>query len=49
MLSDGINNIYNGYWWEIYPAGLALVLTVVAFSLVGDALRDSFEARLRIR
>ncbi len=46
MLSDGINNIYNGYWWEIYPAGLALVLIVVAFSLVGDALRDSFEARL---
>jgi len=49
MLSDGINNIYSGYWWQIYPAGLALVLTVVAFSLVGDALRDSFESRLRSR
>lgn len=49
MLSDGINNIYNGYWWEIYPAGLALVVTVVAFSLVGDALRDSFETRLSTR
>jgi peptide/nickel transport system permease protein len=49
MLSDGINNIYNGYWWEIYPAGLALVITVVAFSLVGDALRDTFETRLSTR
>ncbi len=46
MLSDGLNYIYDGYWWLIYPPGLAIVLTVLAFSFVGDALRDALEVRL---
>jgi peptide/nickel transport system permease protein len=41
MLSNGINYTYDGYWWLIYPPGLAIVLVVVAFNLIGDALRDS--------
>jgi peptide/nickel transport system permease protein len=49
MLSNGINYTYDGYWWLIYPPGLAIVLVVVAFNLVGDALRDSFEVRLQSR
>jgi peptide/nickel transport system permease protein len=47
MLTDGTNYIYAGYWWEIYPAGLAIIITVVGFNLMGDALRDAFESRLR--
>ncbi|GII31776.1 ABC transporter permease [Planotetraspora mira] len=47
MLSDGVNYSYSGYWWLIYPPGLAIVLTVVAFNFIGDAVRDSFESRLR--
>ena len=39
----------NGYWWLIYPAGLCIVLVVVAFNFVGDALRDSLEVRLQRR
>jgi peptide/nickel transport system permease protein len=39
----------QGYWWEIYPAGLAIVLVVVAFNFIGDALRDSLEVRLQTR
>ena len=31
----------TGYWWEIYPAGVAIVLVVVAFNFIGDALRDA--------
>jgi peptide/nickel transport system permease protein len=46
MLSNGLNYIYDGYWWLIYPAGILIVLTVVAFNFVGDALRDAFEVRL---
>jgi peptide/nickel transport system permease protein len=46
MLSTGAQLIYDGYWWEIYPAGVAIVLTVVAFTFVGDALRDSLDVRL---
>jgi peptide/nickel transport system permease protein len=49
MLSSGVNFIFAGDWWLIYPAGVAIVLTVVAFNLVGDGLRDAFEVRLRIR
>jgi peptide/nickel transport system permease protein len=49
MLSAGVNFIFAGDWWLIYPAGVAIVLTVVAFNLVGDGLRDAFEVRLRLR
>jgi peptide/nickel transport system permease protein len=49
MLSNGTNYLYDGYWWEIYPAGIAIVLTVIAFNFIGDALRDSLEVRLQRR
>ncbi|MHB1592576.1 MAG: ABC transporter permease [Streptosporangiaceae bacterium] len=49
MLSNGLNYIYDGYWWLIYPAGLCIVLTVISFNFLGDALRDAFEVRLRQR
>jgi peptide/nickel transport system permease protein len=49
MLSNGTEVIFDGYWWQLYPAGVAIVLTVVAFNFVGDALRDSLDVRLRRR
>ncbi|MGD0441213.1 MAG: ABC transporter permease [Acidimicrobiales bacterium] len=49
MLSSGVLYFYDGYWWEIYPAGLMIVLTVVAFNFIGDALRDASEVRLQRR
>ena len=49
MLTDGLNYIQVGYWWLIYPAGTAIVLTVIAFNFVGDALRDALEVRLQRR
>jgi peptide/nickel transport system permease protein len=49
MLSNGVNYIYDGYWWLIFPAGLAIVVTVIAFNFIGDALRDSLEVRLQKR
>jgi peptide/nickel transport system permease protein len=42
MLSNGLDFSYSGFWWMIYPPGLAIVITVVAFNLVGDGLRDAF-------
>lgn len=47
MLSQGTNYLLDGYWWEAYPAGVLIVVIVVALNLVGDALRDSFDVRLR--
>jgi peptide/nickel transport system permease protein len=49
MLTNGLDYIYDGYWWLIYPAGFAIVLTVMAFNFVGDALRDTFDVRLKQR
>ncbi|MGH7608556.1 MAG: ABC transporter permease [Candidatus Dormibacteria bacterium] len=49
QLSNGTNYVYDGYWWLLYPAGIAIVLTVVAFNFVGDALRDALEVRLQQR
>jgi len=49
MLSAGITYVYDGYWWQVYPAGILIVLTVVAFNFIGDALRDASEVRLQHR
>jgi peptide/nickel transport system permease protein len=49
MLENGVNFLYDGYWWEIYPAGLLIVITVVAFNFIGDGLRDSLDVRLQRR
>jgi peptide/nickel transport system permease protein len=42
MLSDGLNYTFSGFWWLTYPPGVAIVLIVVAFNLIGDGLRDAF-------
>jgi ABC-type dipeptide/oligopeptide/nickel transport system permease subunit len=49
MLANGTQNLLNGYWWEVYPVGLCIVLAVMAMNLIGDALRDALDVRLRRR
>jgi peptide/nickel transport system permease protein len=49
MLNNGVNYMFEGRWWLVYPAGLAIVLTVVAFNFIGDALRAALEVRLQVR
>jgi peptide/nickel transport system permease protein len=49
MLSQGSTFLADGYWWQVYPALIAIILVVVAFNFIGDALRDSFEVRLQER
>ncbi len=49
MLSDGTTYLQDGYWWEVYPALLIIVITVVAFNFIGDALQDAFDVRLQER
>ena len=49
MIANGITYLQDGYWWEVYPALVLIVLTVVAFNFIGDALQDSFQVRLRQR
>jgi peptide/nickel transport system permease protein len=47
MIAAGVQSIYAGYWWEIYPAGIAIIAVVVGFNLLGDGLRDQFDAASR--
>jgi peptide/nickel transport system permease protein len=50
MLSDGLTYLQGGnYWWLIYPPGVAIIITCIAFNFIGDALRDAFETRLQRR
>jgi ABC-type dipeptide/oligopeptide/nickel transport system permease subunit len=49
MLSNGVTYLENGNWWLIYPAGICIVVVVMACNLIGDALRDSLDVRLRRR
>jgi peptide/nickel transport system permease protein len=49
MLSDGITFLYDGYWWMVYPPAVILILTVIGFNLIGDALRDALDVRLQRR
>jgi peptide/nickel transport system permease protein len=46
MVADGRQNLIGAWWVATFP-GLAIVLTVLAFNLVGDGLRDALDPRLR--
>jgi peptide/nickel transport system permease protein len=48
MLSDATPIFGDAWWYMLFP-GLALLLTVLAFNLVGDALQDSLHPRGRRR
>lgn len=47
MLTNGLEYLFDGYWWMIYPAALILIVTVIAFNLIGESIRDSLDVRLR--
>jgi peptide/nickel transport system permease protein len=49
MLYQGTSYLLDGYWWEVYPAGLLIMVTVIAVNLVGDALRETIDSRLTQR
>jgi peptide/nickel transport system permease protein len=49
MLGNAQNAVSNGQWWLVYPVGGCLVLVVMACNMIGDALRDAFDVRLRRR
>ncbi len=47
MIAAGVPLIYSGYWWEIYPAGVAIIAVVIAFNLLGDGLSDRLDSARR--
>ena len=49
MLSDGVQYVYDGYWWQIFPAGFCIVIMITAAIFIGEGLRDAVEVRLQRR
>jgi peptide/nickel transport system permease protein len=47
MLSDSLNAGLVPPWWLVLFPGLAITLTVLAFNLLGDGIRDRLDPRLR--
>ncbi len=39
----------NGFWWMSVGPGVAILLTVFSFNLLGDSIRDILDPRLRDR
>ena len=47
MVAEGANYIVSGEWWLAIFPGLALMLAVFCFNLLGDGLRDLVDPRRR--
>lgn len=46
MLADARNHLRTAPWTMIFP-GLAIMLTVLGFNLMGDGLRDALDPRMK--
>jgi len=47
MLADALNAGIVPPWWLVLFPGLAITITVLAFNLLGDGIRDMLDPRLR--
>jgi ABC-type dipeptide/oligopeptide/nickel transport system permease subunit len=45
MISDASNYYANGYWWYLLFPSLALLITTLAFNILGDSVRDALDPR----
>jgi ABC-type dipeptide/oligopeptide/nickel transport system permease subunit len=46
MLADSLTSLVP-HWWLVFFPGLAITVTVLAFNLLGDGVRDTLDPRLR--
>jgi peptide/nickel transport system permease protein len=47
MLADSRDQLMANKWWLAFFPGIAIVLTVLAFNILGDWLRDFLDPRLK--
>lgn len=47
ILAQSQSYLHRGAWWLVVYPGLAIFVTVTAFNLVGEGLRDAMDPRLR--
>lgn len=48
MLGDSYRFLASGAWWAVVFPGLAIMLSVLGFNLLGDGLRDALDPKLQI-
>ena len=46
MIAESQRYLPSGWWISVFP-GIAILITVLAFNLIGDSLRDAIDPRLR--
>lgn len=46
MIREGFENILDAWWLVVFPC-IAILVTVLALNLLGDALRDAIDPKLR--
>jgi peptide/nickel transport system permease protein len=46
MLADSLTSLVP-HWWLVFFPGLAITVTVLAFNLLGDGIRDTLDPRFR--
>jgi peptide/nickel transport system permease protein len=46
MLTEGKDNIEIAWWLSVFP-GLAILITVMGYNLLGEGIRDTLDPRLR--
>jgi len=47
MTAEGASYIVSGEWWIFVFPGMAIMATVLSFNLLGDALRDVLDPRMK--
>ena len=47
MIDDAKLALLRGVWWEVAAATVAIFVLCLALNLLGDALRDALDPRLR--
>lgn len=47
MLAESQQSLASGKWWVMLFPGMAIILMVLGFNLLGDGLRDALDPRLR--
>lgn len=48
-LNKSISDVAAGIWWTAIPPGIAIVLTILGITLIGESLNDLADPRLRAR
>ncbi len=45
MIADGRSEVFSAPWIVVFP-GLAMMITILGYNLLGDGLRDALDPRL---